>query len=126
MVPISYVVVGYANLTNAFGQSVMLACIAVASIWPLEPRRIIRLLVLVVLVTLGLICHVSSLALLLATLLVLCVLYRAFGGQALRAPAWLLLLVTAIATVTAIRGLLDEETLKAIREGRYQGSYGKS
>lgn len=102
MVPLSYVVVGNANLTNAFGQSVTLATVATATIWPLEPRRVTRFVVLVLLATLGFVSHISTLTMLLATLLVAWGMYRFLGGQALRVPARLLILATSIALVLSV------------------------
>ncbi len=102
LVPLSYEIVGNANLTHAFGQSVALAAVAAAAISPAELRRIWRLAVLVLVVTLGFISHISTLLLLLATLVALACLYRFFGGPTLRAPARLVGVATAIAVVLSV------------------------
>jgi hypothetical protein len=102
MVPLSYVIVGNANLTHAFGQSVALAAIAAAAISPAELHRTWRFAVLVLVVTLAFISHISTLVLLLATLTVLGVCYHFLGGPALRAPARLVGLATALAVVLSV------------------------
>ena len=101
MVPLSYVIVGNANLTHAFGQAVALATIAAATIWPPEPRHVGRLVALVLLAVLGFIAHISTLMLLLAMLLVLAFFYRVLGGAS-RASAASLVLATAIAAVLSV------------------------
>ncbi len=104
LVPLSYVVVGNGNLTNAFGQSAALAVLAVATIWPLEPARPARMVAVVLLATLAFVSHVSTFALLVATLLALSAIYRFFGGPALRPAARRLFAATAIAFLVAVAG----------------------
>jgi hypothetical protein len=102
LVPLSYAIVGNANLTHAFGQSVALAAVAAAAISPPDLRRAWRFGLLVLVATLGLICHISTLTLLLATLVVLAIGYRLLGGSTLRAPARLVGLATAAAVVLSV------------------------
>lgn len=90
LVPLSYAIVGNANLTHAFGQSVALAAVAAAAISPADLRRIWRFAVLVLVVTLGFISHIGTLMLLLATLVALALLFRLLGGLTLRAPGRLI------------------------------------
>jgi hypothetical protein len=102
LVPLPYVVVGNANLTNAFGQAVALAAIVAAGVWSFEPGRRSQLVGLTALTTLALLSHVSTFALLLTTLGALTVLYRWLGGPLLHRPARAILICTAIAVVVAI------------------------
>jgi hypothetical protein len=102
LVPLSYVIVGNGNLTHAFGQSVALATIAAATIWPSRPRQIGRFAAMVLLATLGFIAHISTVILLLATLLALWFFYRFLGGPAMRAPARFVVLAAAVALVFSV------------------------
>ena len=87
LVPVSYGIIGNANLTNAFGQAVSIVTIAVLD----DPGRApappggASPAVVAVLATLGLLCHISTLVLLPSTLTVVAVLFWRFGGQPLRA-----------------------------------------
>ncbi len=98
LLPVSYAIVGNANLTHAFGQAVALATVAVATAWPPEPRHRGRLAVLVLLAALGFMSHISTLVLLLATLAALGLLYRLSADRALHPAATRL----GIATVAAL------------------------
>ena len=101
-VPVSYAVVGHANLTNAFGQSVALAVVAAVTLWDPRQGRLWQLIGVTLLATLGFTSHVTTFALLLATLLGVAFCYRWMGGAALRAPARLVLLATTIGVVLSI------------------------
>ncbi len=102
LVPLSYVIIGYANLTNAFGQSVALATLAAVTLSPPQPRRAAQFVGVILLATLGLISHISTFLLLLATLAALAFFYRTLGGPALRAPARGVLLATAISLFLSV------------------------
>ena len=120
-VPLPYVVVGNANLTNAFGQSVALIAIAAASTWSFD-RKATGIAALTVLIALGLLSHVSTLMLLLTTLGLLAVLYVVLGGQPLRPAAIAIAIATTLALVAAV-GLYyghfgdAYRTLWAVRSG---------
>ena len=102
VVPVSYVVVGHANLTNAFGQSVALAVVAGVTLLALRSRPYAQVALLILLATLAFISHVTTLAVGLATLLVVAVLFRFAGGPALRTPARLVLLVATCAALLSV------------------------
>jgi hypothetical protein len=104
LVPLPYIVLGNANLTNAFGAAVSLATMAVATIWPPGPGQIARAAALTAFATVGLLSHVSIFGLLSATLIATAVFYRALGGRALRHPARMVFLATAIAAVVSVAG----------------------
>jgi len=97
LVPLWYLLIGSANLTNAFGQSVSTATVVAAVLWAERPGRVARLLGLTLLATLGLLCHVSTVALLLTTLLGLAALYRWRGGPSLGGAARCVALAAVIA-----------------------------
>jgi hypothetical protein len=101
MVPLSYGIVGNANLTNAFGQAVSIVTIAVITIQAERLRRPLVFAGLAALTALGLICHISTLVLLPGTLLVVAALFWRFGGQPLRGAPRALVLVTVVALVAA-------------------------
>ena len=102
LVPLSYVVVGHANLTNAFGQAVALAVVAAVTLWNPRRGRLWPLIGVTLLATLGFISHVSTLVLLVATLVAVAVCFRWLGGAALRPAARLVLLATTIGVVLSI------------------------
>ena len=77
----SYWVVGNANLTNAFGQSAAVVAVAAAVGWSLEFRRWWQIPVLAALAGIGLLSHVSTGALLAATLGALAILYLLAPGR---------------------------------------------
>ena len=104
LVPLPYLVLGNANLTNAFGASVSLVTMAAATIWPLGPGQIVQIVGLTALATAGLLSHVSIFGLLLATLVATAFFYRAFGGWPLRRPARLVFLAATIAAAISIAG----------------------
>jgi hypothetical protein len=97
LVPVSYAVIGNANLTNAFGQAVSIVAIALLTIWAERLRRPLVFAGLATLATLGLICHISTLVLLPSTLAAIAVLFWRSGGQALRGAARSIVVMTAIA-----------------------------
>ncbi|HEX7779187.1 MAG TPA: hypothetical protein VF424_08125 [Vicinamibacterales bacterium] len=104
LVPLPYVVLGNANLTNAFGAAVSLVTMAAATIWPLGPGQIAQAVALTALATVGLLSHVSIFGLLSATLIATAFFYRALGGRPLRRPARVVFLATVIAAVVSVAG----------------------
>jgi hypothetical protein len=104
LVPVSYAIIGNANLTNAFGQAVSIATIAVLTIHAEHLRRPLVFGGLTALATLALVCHISTLVLLPGTLLVIAVLFWRSGGKALRGAARPIVVTTvlAVAAATAI------------------------
>ncbi len=100
VVPRTFEIVGNANLTNAFGQSVALAVLAAAVLWPLTWRQWRPWLAFMLLTAFALLCHISTITLLGATLSVLAAAYWFSGDRALRGPA------ISIATALAAAGVL--------------------
>jgi hypothetical protein len=102
LVPLPYLVLGNANLTNAFGASVSLVTMAAAIVWPLGPGQVAQFAGLTTIATAGLLSHVSIFGLLLATLLATAFFYRVLGGPPLRRPARLVFLSAVIAAVVSV------------------------
>lgn len=101
LMPISYLVVGNANLTHAFGQAVSIIAVAAALLLSDRLRRPGPFLAVCAITTLGLISHVSTLLLLPSVLVAMSVLFWTAGGTVLRGPARLLLVVTVVALVAS-------------------------
>lgn len=97
LVPIAYVVVGHANLTNAFGQSVALVTMLTVVLWVDRPSHVGRLTVLTLLATLGLLSHVGTMVILLSTLLAAALVFFWKGGPDLRGAAQCVLAAAILA-----------------------------
>ena len=102
VVPLPFGLVGNANLTNAFGQSVALATLAAASLLQSGRHRFTTAAGLFLLCSLAFLSHVSTFALLLVTLSGLVLLYWLRGGLELRRTTWAILGVTTLAAVFAV------------------------
>ncbi len=102
LVPLPYWLVGNANLTNAFGQSVALVTVVAASIWPLRPRQFGQLAGLFVLAALAFLSHVSTVAVLFVTLVAMALVYRWLGGPTLRATARSVFVISVLAAVFSV------------------------
>jgi hypothetical protein len=100
--PLPYVVIGNANLTYAFGQSVAVAAVAAAVLWPPGPRDADRLAALFVLSSVAFLSHVGTFSVLLAMLIAVGLGYRVLGGEALRVPGYTILVVTTAAAAFAV------------------------
>ncbi len=101
LAPLTYGLVGSANLTNVFGQAVSIAAVAVVVLSAERLRATAPLAGVVLLVAFGLICHVSTLVLLPATLVAIAALYSRFGTEPLRSASKRILLATIAAAVVA-------------------------
>jgi hypothetical protein len=102
VVPLPYGLVGNANLTNAFGQSVALATLMVATMLSPAPRNLASVILLFSLCSLAFLSHVSTFALLAFTLVALAFFYRWRGGPPLSRTAWTILGVTIVAALFAV------------------------
>jgi hypothetical protein len=116
VVPLSYGLLGNANLTNTFGEAVALAAVLTASLVP--GARPLPLIVLFLVSSLAFLSHVSTFALLGVTLAALAAGYRVFGGPTLRPTSWSVGLVTIASAILAIilyYGHFEEVYKKALR-----------
>jgi hypothetical protein len=102
LVPRTFEIVGNANMTNAFGQSLALAVLAAAVLWPLQRANRGQVAALTALTAWALLSHISTLTLLSAILLVLAALYWWKGGEALRRPALSVLMALVIAATASV------------------------
>ncbi len=102
--PLAFIVVGNANLTNAFGRSSALVAVAAAVWLPLSKRgALLQFVGLTLLISVALLSHVSTLSLLSVTLFVAAGLYWWKGGAGLRAPArWLAASVVLAALLSVV------------------------
>ena len=94
-------VIGNANLTNAFGESIALATMAVVVMGSGQKVSIVRVVGWSALASLAFLSHVSTFAISLATLLTLAVLYVLPIAPGLRAAGRALVLATMVAVVFA-------------------------
>lgn len=118
VVPTAYWVVGNANLTNAFGQSVALMAIALVVIWSQRAVRARHVVGWAVVASLALLSHVSTFATLVVTLLAIAVLFRLAGSGTLRMAARGLLVACIVATafsVVTYYGHFGDVYVKALR-----------
>jgi hypothetical protein len=100
LLPLSFGMQGNGNLVNCFGQSVAVVAMALVSNWSLAPRRIAQLAALTVVIAGAFLAHVSVVSSLLATLLVLSVLYWRTGPP-LRSQSRVIITATFLAMVLA-------------------------
>ena len=99
LVPQWFVVVGNANLTNTFGQSMATATLLSAALLPLGRRDVPQALLLFALASTAFLSHVSTFPLLAVAMMAVAACYWWRGGEALRAPsAW----IAAVAVAAAI------------------------
>jgi hypothetical protein len=101
-VPIAYWVVGNANLTNAFGQAVALIAVASVVVLSREPTKAAHVVTWSALIALALLSHVSTFALLGATVASMVVLMRLLGESTLRRAAAGLALALVIAATFSV------------------------
>jgi hypothetical protein len=102
LLPLPYAVIGNANLTNDFGQSVALVTVAAAASWAFAPGRLLPVAGLTALAALAFLSHVGTFTVLLPTLLVLAALHRVLGGPAGRAPARSIVAASTLAVILAV------------------------
>jgi hypothetical protein len=102
LLPLPYGVIGNANLTNVFGQSVALAAMTAAASWAFARRRYLQLAGLTAIAALAFLSHVGTFTVLLPTMTALALLHFAVGGKANRGPGRHILVAAALAVVLAV------------------------
>ena len=100
--PLSYVVIGNANLTFAFGQSIAAIAVALAVIWGSDRRALLAGLGLFAAASLAFLSHVGVFPLVGLTLLATGLLYMTMGGADLRHSARVILAASVLAAVFAV------------------------
>ncbi len=121
MAPLPFVVIGNANQTYAFGQSIATIAVASAMTWRLGWGRPLTLAGLVGLLALGLLSHVGLIALLggLIAAAALLAAWRGTGED--RAAGWVILVATVIAALLAV-GLYYRHFGEAFRSAQRVGA----
>lgn len=122
LVPLPFAVLGFANLTYAFGQSATAATLAWMAMYAPGRRARPWLLVLFLLTTLACLSHVGLFPLLLAMMAATAGVYRALGAPELRMASYQIVLaavVAAIVSVVLYYGHFPESyrTLQRLRPG---------
>jgi hypothetical protein len=102
VVPRTFEIVGNANMTNAFAQSLALVVLAAAVLWPLQPKQRLQVVGLTVLTACALLSHISTFTTLPAILLGVAALYWWRGGGDLRRPALAIAGALVVAAVLAV------------------------
>jgi hypothetical protein len=128
LAPLPFIVIGNANQTYAFGQSVATMGLASAMTWPFEWRRplaLVALVALVALLALGLLSHVGLIPLLggLVGASAALVAWRGAGDD--RLAGWLILGSMLLATILAF-GLYYRHFGDAFRSAQRVGQSGSS
>ena len=102
LVPRTFEIVGNANMTNAFGQSVAFAVLGAATLWALPWKHWPSWSGLTLLTAFALLCHISTFTLLGAILLCLVAAYWLIGEPGLRSQAFSIVTAAAVAAVIAV------------------------
>jgi hypothetical protein len=121
LAPLPFIVIGNANQTYAFGQSIATIAVASAMTWRLGWRRPLAALGLVALLALGLLSHVGLIALLGGLVGASAVLVAWRGAGEDRGAGWVVLAATAIAAVLAV-GLYYRHFGEAFRSAQKVGA----
>ena len=100
--PLPYLIIGNANLTFAFAQSIGVITLVAAAVLPFQHRTLASVAAFILIVSLGFLSHVGVFPVLAASLLALGVLYLWRGGADLRVSAWCVLASTVLAAAFAI------------------------
>jgi len=101
-VPRTYEIVGNANMTNAFGQSMALVVLVAATAWALTFSRWRTWIAFTLLLAAALLCHISTFTTLGAILGVLAVLYWFAAQPPLRREAFALASALGVAALIAV------------------------
>jgi hypothetical protein len=102
LAPLPYVIIGNANLTYAFGQSVAVVAIAAAATWTFGRRHMPALAGLFAVTSLGFLSHVGVFPILAVTLMATGVLYWALADRPLRPSGAGIILATVLAACFAV------------------------
>jgi hypothetical protein len=124
LTPLPFIVIGNANQTYAFGQSIATIAVASAMTWRLgwrQPLAVAGLAGLIALLSLGLLSHVGLIALLggLVGASALLVAWRGVGDD--RSAGWVVLAATLVATILAF-GLYYRHFGDAFRSAQKVGA----
>jgi hypothetical protein len=101
-VPLPFLVIGYANLTYAFGQSMASATLVALTTYSFGPRAGLQTAGLFVVASVAFLSHVGIFPLLLTIGFAVAAFYRLFGDPALRSAANRIALAGALAAVFSV------------------------
>ena len=102
LVPLSYWVLGFANLTNAFGQSVAAIAVIAATAWRLQRRDVWQLAALSLIIAAALLSHVSTFMSLVLTLGAIVIISLWRSDRETRSAALTIAIATAFAIIIAV------------------------
>ena len=102
VLPLPFVIIGNANMTNVFAQAIALAAVASAVMWRLQPRDLAAVAGFTVITAAAFLSHISTLSLLAVTLAVLAVGYWWRGDREVKRAGTMVLVGSAIAGVVAV------------------------
>jgi hypothetical protein len=102
LAPLPYVIVGNANLTFAFAQSVSVITLIAATVLPFRPRWLVSALGLMLIASLAFLSHVGVFPVLALSLVALGLLYLWRGGPEFRPAAWSVVGATVLAAALAV------------------------
>jgi hypothetical protein len=102
LLPVSFWVVGNANLTNAFGQQAAIVTMAGLIAWRLGSRDWLQILALSALAATAFLSHVSTCMLLGPTMMLAAIVTRWRGGRECLAPARSIVLAVVIAAAASV------------------------
>jgi len=102
LVPLPFLVIGYANLTYAFGQSMASATLAALATYSFGPRAGLQTAGLFVVTSVAFLSHVGIFPLLFAIVFAVAAFYRLFGGPDFRSAANRIALAGALAAVFSV------------------------
>lgn len=97
--PVTFEILGNANMTNVFGQAVALAAVVCWTLWPAGRRHLAYWPLAFAVCTLAFLSHISTFSQLTVTLLVLAALYWWIGGGHRRVARTIVLTAVAAAVV---------------------------
>jgi hypothetical protein len=101
LLPIGFGVISSGNLTNAFAQSVAVACLVAMSAAAVRLERPLPVAGLALLLAAAYLSHTSTLAILVVATFAIAALFRVRGGPALRSPSAAVLVATTGASILA-------------------------
>lgn len=102
VVPLPFVIIGNANMTNVFAQALALASVAAAVRWRLQPRDLGAIAAFTAITAAALLSHISTFTLLAATLGLLAIVYAWRGDRAIRTSALVIVAASAMAGVVSV------------------------
>jgi hypothetical protein len=100
--PLAFLVITVANLTNAFAQSLAVVCLAMMSVSRLRVANIPAVVALGMLLAAAFLSHTSTFAILSVTAIAAALLFTWRGGPSLRAPAGAVLAACAASAAFAV------------------------